>query len=75
MRIKEFILYGLKIQKINIITCMYTFNRLASLVEYTKDAVLKGLKDHSSYVRKAAVMGCLQLYKLAPQQLNGKHIL
>lgn len=44
--------------------------RLASLVEYTKDAVLKGLKDHSSYVRKAAVMGCLQLYKLAPQQLN-----
>ena len=44
--------------------------RLANLVEYTKDAILKGLKDHSSYVRRAAVIGCLQLFKLAPQEIN-----
>ena len=36
--------------------------------------MLKGLQDHSSYVKKAAVIGCLQLYKLAPHELNGKFI-
>ena len=49
------------------------FYRLASLVEYTKDAIFKGVNDHSPYVRKAAIIGCLQLYKLAPGELKRKH--
>ncbi|XP_028393363.1 AP-4 complex subunit beta-1-like [Dendronephthya gigantea] len=44
--------------------------RLASLVEYTKDAILKRVSDHSPYVRKAAIIGCLQLYKLAPSEFK-----
>lgn len=55
----------------SVIQSFNLFIRLPSLVEYTKDPILKGLKDYSSYVRKAAAIGCLQLYQLAPKEMIG----
>lgn len=49
---------------------MFCF-RLASLVEYIKDAMIKGLEDCSPYVRRAAVIGSLQLYQLDPKEIEG----
>lgn len=40
--------------------------RLPTVVEYVMEPVRKGLRDHSPYVRKAAVMGVLKIHHLDP---------
>ncbi|XP_046860504.1 AP-4 complex subunit beta-1-like [Xenia sp. Carnegie-2017] len=63
----DFMVRGLALRSIGSLS-------LASLVEYTKDVVMKGLEDHSTYVRKTAVIGCLQLYQVAPQEFNEEEL-
>ncbi|CAH3174324.1 unnamed protein product [Porites lobata] len=40
--------------------------RLPDLVEYIVEPLLTGLSDNSSYVRRAAVLGCIKLFHLIP---------
>lgn len=40
--------------------------RLPDLVEYIVEPLLAGLSDHSSYVRRSAVMGCVKMFHLIP---------
>lgn len=46
-------------------------NRISMIVEYAKGPLLAGLDDKSSYVRRTAVIGCLKLFKLAPDVFEG----
>ena len=46
--------------------------RLPDLVEYIVEPLLTGLRDNSSYVRRCAVMGCVKLYHLIPDFVEGK---
>ena len=48
------------------------FHRLPDLVEYIVEPLLAGLGDNSSYVRRCAVMGCVKLYHLTPDFIEGK---
>ena len=50
-----------------------SFFRLPNLVEYIKDTMIKSCRDFSPYVRRAAMIGCLQLYKLSPEQIKGSY--
>ena len=45
--------------------------RLPDLVEYIVEPLLAGLQDLSSYVRRSAVMGCVKLYHLIPDFVEG----
>ena len=45
--------------------------RLPDLVEYIVEPLLTGLGDKSSYVRRCAVMGCVKLYHLVPDFVEG----
>ena len=45
--------------------------RLPDLVEYIVEPLLAGLRDNSSYVRRCAVMGCVKLYHLIPDFVEG----
>lgn len=45
--------------------------RLPDLVEYIVEPLLTGLGDKSSYVRRCAVMGCVKLYHLIPDFVEG----
>lgn len=45
--------------------------RLPDLVEYIVEPLLAGLGDNSSYVRRCAVMGCVKLYHLIPDFIEG----
>ena len=40
--------------------------RLPTVIEYVTEPVRKGLRDHSPYVRKTAVMGVLKIYHMNP---------
>lgn len=45
--------------------------RLPDLVEYIVEPLLAGLSDHSSYVRRSAVMGCVKMFHLIPDFVEG----
>ena len=45
---------------------------MPDLVEYIVEPLLAGLRDNSSYVRRCAVMGCVKLYHLIPDFVEGK---
>ena len=46
--------------------------RIRSFVQYMRDPLLAGLRDDSSYVRRNAVVGCIKLFRLAPDVFEGK---
>ena len=46
-------------------------SRLPDLVEYIVEPLLTGLRDNSSYVRRCAVLGCVKLYHLIPDFVEG----
>lgn len=50
------------------------FYRLPDLVEYIVEPLVAGLGDNSSYVRRSAVMGCVKLYHLDPDFVEGEKI-
>ena len=50
------------------------YHRLPDLVEYIEKPLLDGLKDISSYVRRAAVLGCAKLFHLNPDFITGESI-
>ena len=41
-------------------------------MEYIVEPLLASLGDNSSYVRRSAVMGCVKLYHLIPDFVEGK---
>ena len=55
--------------------CFFFLPRLPDLLEYIEEPVLSGLRDHSSYVRRSAVMGCIKIYHLAPDFIEGEKCL
>ena len=40
--------------------------RLANITEYVMAPIQKGLNDHSAYVRKTAVTGCIKVFYMSP---------
>ena len=42
------------------------------IIEHVKSPLLAAMDDRSSYVRRTAVVGCLKLYHLSPDQFEGK---
>lgn len=42
-----------------------------NLVEYVMTPLMSGLSDHSPYVRKAAVMGCVKIFYLDKRAVRG----
>ena len=59
-------------QSLSLFICPSIFYRLPDLVEYIVEPLLTGLGDNSSYVRRCAVMGCVKLYHLIPDFVEGK---
>ena len=40
-------------------------------MEYIEEPLVKGLEDNNSYVRRTAVMGCIKLFHLTPDIVDG----
>ena len=58
----------------HLLSNLFFFFRLPDLVEYIVEPLLAGLGDNSSYVRRSAVMGCVKLYHLIPDFVEGKRM-